>query len=238
METFLKQIKFIEQKERDLVCGYTHESQIDFSKDNHYFIIPSLVIYTILYYFYDPEKFDESGAGLTLNEDQTVVTQTGEDDLWTSVYGNRLIPADSKCIYEWKFKIFQKTYPFFVDQDSYCCILGIHSFEKAKKILDNDFSENYEHKDYAKSNFWAISNLKDKFSNDIYAVSYGSKWKNDDIITMLLDTINEKLSFYVNDEDFGVAFEDMILHKETYMAVAIGVQGFSVELISFLCKDD
>ena len=105
METFLKQIKFVEQREKDLVGGFVHESQLLFPDDNHYFVIPSLVIYTILYYFYDPERFDECHEGIKLNERGTIATHTLPDGDYKSVYGTRLISPDSKHTYEWKFRL-------------------------------------------------------------------------------------------------------------------------------------
>ena len=105
METFLKQIKFIEQTTKNLVNGFVHESQSLLPKDNHYFIIPSLVIYTILYYFYDPERFDQCDQGIKLNEERTIATHSLSDGDYKSIYGTRLIPPDSKFIYERKFRL-------------------------------------------------------------------------------------------------------------------------------------
>eukprot|EP01084_Bolivina_argentea_P110564 197389_1 len=37
-------------KDRDIVCGFVHQSQLLFDSDNSYFIIPDLVIHIILFY--------------------------------------------------------------------------------------------------------------------------------------------------------------------------------------------
>ena len=53
---------------------------------------------------------------------------------------------------------------------------------------------------------------------------------------MWILNIDEKtLSYSINDEDFGNAFDDVTLHKESYMAIAMGTKGLSIEIIFFSC---
>ena len=171
MEAFLKKIKFIEGRPKDLVNGFVHETQSLLPKDNDYFIIPSLIIYTILYYFYAPETFDVSacGQGLELNEDKTIAKMASvESSLSTmrSVYGTKAITCDEECIYEWKFK-FANIIPL----AGY--VVGIHSFTNYHKILDGNFVDIYRHFEISgpcggyTSSFWGVASDGWKYNKDI-----------------------------------------------------------------------
>lgn len=230
MEGFFKQIKFIEQKDKDAVSGYVHKSQTQLPVDQPYYTIPSLIIYGILYYFYDPERFDECCKGLELNEDKTIVTHTASTGDWKSVYGKTSIPADSKYIYEWQFKILQRPGNGYGHH-----LFGIHSFTNTNKIIDNDFSCSLMHKNsgFNESEFYAICDTGDKYNNREYDIQFGAKWEAGDVITMILDMNKRTLSYRRNKSDFGVAFEDMVFYGETFMAIAMGKNGLSIELTSF-----
>ena len=231
MEDFLKQIKFLDQKEKDLVNGYVHESQCLFPKDNHYCIIPSLVVYTILYYFYDPERFDQSGCGtgIVLSEDKKIATHTLERGKFKSVYGTKLIQRDADVVYEWKF--LATSIP-----DGLYLAIGIHSFENHKKIIDEDFSTYSPHHG-ERSYFWAVAEDGLPFSNQGNSTANTCEWKEGDTIIMILDTEKKTLSYGTNDNEVVVLFDGNILYEETYMAITMGIEGLSIELISFLCKD-
>ena len=157
------------------------------------------------------------------------MTHKGEIGAWRSVYGTKSIPVNSKYIYEWKFRILQTNEP-----DHH--LFGIHTFTDGAKMINGDFSAKYMHNNISRSQFWALTDIGGKYTgkpikqNDD---SYECKWVVDDVITMILDTNKKTLSYRKNGQDFGVAFYDIILYKETYMAIAMGQYGLSIELVSF-----
>ena len=233
METFLKSIKLIRQKEQYKVSGYVREAQKEFPDDN-YFIIPPLVIYTILYYFHEFEGFhpDNHGEGTTVNDTNDIITL--ESDTWQSAYGKMIINAtDNPCIYEWKMII-----TCIELEGAGHLLIGIHSFENCDKILDNDFTEKYLHTNKS-SRAWAMCDNGKKYSRDMgeYGIDYGDKlWEDGDILKMILNTNDNSLSFGRNDTDYGVAFANIALYEQTYMVVAFGNVDISVQLLSFTCK--
>ena len=232
MEAFLKQIKFIEQTTRSLVNGFVYESQSLLPKDNHYFIIPSLVIYTILYYFYDPERFDQCDQGIKLNDERTIATQTLPMGEYKTVYGTKLIPPNIKGIYEWKFKAFN------VPRSDYH-LIGIHSFTNYKKLIHDDCSEGHNHKTEkgSSSHFWAATDGGYKYSVKGYEPFLECKWKHGDTITMILNTAQSTLSFGRNNKDSIIAFKDIALNEETYMIIIVGDREIAIELLSFLYQN-
>lgn len=226
MEHFLKQMKLIQPDDLDLVNGYVHRSQQELPQDNQYFVIPSLLIYTILYYFYEPEQFDEisKGYGVYLNASQTIATTKGYSS-WLSIYGTMLIPPNTGYIYEWKFKILEK-------RSNDHLLIGIHSFDEGNKLFNNDFTSIYAHGDL-KSNYWALCDSGVKYSTKH---KFGMDYCNildDGSITMILDTNKKTISYKYDLQDLGVAFDNIDLYQETYLAMAVGQTGLSIELLSF-----
>ena len=52
MEAFLKKIELVDDEAKDTVNGYVRAIQDLLPKDESYYIIPSSVIYTVLYFYY------------------------------------------------------------------------------------------------------------------------------------------------------------------------------------------
>ena len=95
-----------------------------------------------------------------------------------------------------------------------------------------------------------IGNNNSKGTNDIWSIySHCSKvqiclqgncikynnhketLKKGDIIEVIVDRISNKLSFFVNDVDFGIACSDLPKDKELYPAILLYEENLNVELI-------
>lgn len=232
MEAFLKSVKFIEKKQRYTITGFVREIQSQLPKDNYY-IIPSLVIYTILYYYHENEGFhpDNHGTKVLVNETHdTVLFRSHITTDWHSAYGKKLITNDNKTIYEWKMIITYDKPPGGIAH----ALIGIHSFENCKMILEGDFTVATPHYDES-SKYWGICDNGKKYSNAEKNGEYfgDREWKTEDILKMTLNMKDKTMSFSHNNKDHGIAFKDMSFYKNTYMAVASGYLNVSFQLLSF-----
>ena len=113
-----------------------------------------------------------------------------------------------------------------------------NSFTNHQKIIEEDFSRNFPHARKT-SYYWALIDTGSVCSNHSNDDGHFDecKWNHGDTITMILDTENNTLSFQTNDNNFEVVFDDLLLCTETYMAMTIGKEGLSMQLISFLSKN-
>ena len=109
MSTNLNQIlSQIDHKTNHLVHGYIRAIEQILKQDNSAIIIPSLVIYTCLIYYWLNEHFDiinESVVIQTSNK-MKLISGKGSSNKWNnSNFGNILIPSIGDDIYKWKLKL-------------------------------------------------------------------------------------------------------------------------------------
>ena len=232
MECIMNKINCVSERDRCLISGFVKNCQSLFPKNNPYFIIPSLVIYVILYFYSELEEFDDHPTGIVLTGDNKIATTATPH--WSSLYGKNIYQRNKRLIYHWTFKIVDG--PLVGD-----ILIGIHSYDTFGKILDGDFTSSSRH-EMAKSLYWAIccngmiySNTNDNEFK--YGGKYGenARWRLGDEIEMILDMKQKTLTFYVNDRDQGIAFDDITCDNyiHTYMAVSMGSIRTVVQLISF-----
>ena len=218
----LENVKRIDQESKDLIFGYIRNVQELFPADNVYYTIPNLVIHWILLYFYFEDKFDDKlcTQSYDLSDDKSIVTLNSE-------HGNRgKGPAflsrivKSKQRHCWRFRINH------LNSSTLWMTIGVwkcnHDFD-LKYRLDSG---------YVKGKFYGwIVNYQVAIDGGRH--KYGKRrCKTGDIVDMILDLEKLELRYMVNDEDFGIAFEN-IEDTEYKAAISMNKSPDEIELIKY-----
>ena len=200
-------IKSIDEATKDLIYGYIRK----ISRSN---IIPSLIHYVCLIYYYEQEKWDKN-----LKSDCIEIIDDKIKHINGEYYCSALLSIiASSGIHCWKFKIVKYDNINHID-------IGIWKINSSQpsEILDTYFTTKHE-------NGYAYVTTKGTLAmSDDYGDDYGKKCVNGDIIQMYLD-----LKFIVNNIDFGKAYD---IQKTDYKAaVALGSKNNELQLLSYCCK--
>ena len=236
-------LKYVDAKAMLLLHGFIHESEKNLS-----LTIPDLITFVCIFYYYQWEYFTVHGPRIELNEMKNIATARDtqhEDGLITAgeqhntVYGNIAIDASKQLIYEWTIKILSTQ----SDESNENIYIGIDSSNKSR--FDMDFSEYAGDIDHA---YYAFGTDSTIYSNGNAGRRWNYKSYDDpkavlddgDTVIMELDTMNNKLRYFINDIDLDIEYcnENLIVENEIfYLAIALGCEGASVELIHFEIKD-
>ena len=190
--------------------------------------IPSVICHICCLYFgQKTEYFDNTKMGIRckLNNSKNICTLIRNGG--STVYGNvNINTKENKYIlsYKWTFKIIKKRINMFI---------GIDSNPRFTQVDFSNYFRNYDkfHKDIFCA-YGSDGNIYDYISRD--CDEYGVKWKENDIIEMIVDTQEETLSYMVNGEDQGIAMEELDFEEKTYhMAVALFYGEDEIQLIDF-----
>ena len=190
MKTLLAEHKGTSEEEKMIVTGYVHDSE-KYLPNDIFYNIPDVIMFIILTYFHDPEKWDpeKCDKGIIINGD----TVTNKQRLYKSVSMTKCVEPDTG-IHEWKFKIIHMEYGWQV--------IGIWK-------SDNEFGKIYTNGYGYIVNSRAISDPEEHGSR---RGQYGAICKDGDIVEMILDTngtSNFTLSYRVNEKHLGIAYNDV-----------------------------
>ena len=212
----LEDIKKIDQESKDVIYGYVKGIQKLFPADIVYFTIPTLVIHWVLLYHYIGDQIDDSKLSeqYALSCENTVITvQTGR--ISDFVPFQKVV---ENGIHQWKFKILK------VNEDRLFMTLGI---AKANIEIYCDRVDNFKERDgYGwMMNCNTLTNWTSYTKGNKVCVS-------GDIIGMILNLNAMTLSYIVNDEDWGVAYDD--IEQTAYRAVvSANCKGDAIQFISY-----
>ena len=227
MALSLEEFKLINQRTKDVVFGFVHESQkLLPCESNSYFLIPDLIIHVCLAYYYTKhawrisKDYANSGNNLKLtNDDKRASTQhLGPRTVFSkkSVYGG---------VNHWRMKIIK------MKKDSaWSMTIGV-----CKKRVDQNVNETDSHNDNrryltSRSNTFAfgqadrygyavnVGTLIDHTQSGYLGRKYGKKCVAGDIVTMILDLDKLELRYIVNDDEYPVAYDDKQIVKGEYFA--------------------
>ena len=229
---------------KNIVNGYIHTSQSSLPhKQNQYYIIPPLVGYLIIAYYYNPEYFALFPEDVTINDEKTIVTHNpdGYKDMGISIFGNVKISqklCSSKFI--WTFKISEA-------RPGLAIAIGIDA--NLAKIVNDLFDCNgsadrpfyaYEAEFYTSyGSTRETAKLNVHVPNDMrvidvdYGICYAQENK-ENILKMELDTKNKTLRYFVNEKDQGIAVNNVMLDNDEEYTLAISMdKNVTVQLLQF-----
>ena len=207
-------LKLVDQRTKDLVEGFI-------KKASHDIDIPSSIVSVCILFYYLGEFFSTCGDAMKIDDNKTILKacplarNTG--------YGNIRINNEYNCIYSWTLKL--------VALDIYNTWIGIDASNKE-----------YSHRNFslAAKHYYAIDvrgSKKSRISGQSSTrVNYGKRMKEGDIVKMDINTKDRTMSFWINDEYQGIAFEDVAFDGvEYYLAISLFKQNCEhwVKLLDF-----
>ncbi len=203
------------------VFGYAKENESQFSIN-----IPLSIKKLFLFYYLLKEKFTTHGPKIHLEAKKTIAKFTGPKGLINKVYGNVVVNTNDTSIthYKWVLKINYED-----AMDAMGMKIGIDSNDKTIITPITCFSMQY-----IPSPIYAFRALGGYYQHPKCPV-YSNKpwWRNDDIITILLNCKNKSLKLYINDKK-NETIENIILKNTTYhLAISMGSPSQQVQLLHF-----
>ena len=169
--------------------------------------IPSLIIHIIIWYFWMNERFSICGSTMKINCDGDIVRATKA--LRNTAYGTVFIDMNIPLICLWRIKILKYQYEKY---SQYHIFIGISSTNR--EYLNYGYQQSrYNHGSY---NTMGCIQKKGMAKPR----TFGQSFKENDIISMELNTMNKTLKFYKNDKSQGIAFTNIPTKYKYYLAVS------------------
>ena len=221
-------IKNIPQRDKDAIYGYIREMQARFPKDNTFYNIPESINYICALFYFLKDKWDPKyiGQDHTLSDDGYSITTKGGQG--SSSYGTDI--AKSPGIYRWKFKIQELPKYMF----SWSLVIGVWKVKSAnKQVTDTYFTnctQNQGEYEWGYAYDISYTQLVEKTGHYSNQRKYGLKIKIGDIVEMILDLNLFTLRYKINDEDMGIAFEN-IEDTEYKAAFSSGNSDVRIEIL-------
>ena len=205
----------VDEDTRNLLNGFTRNIQKSMT-----LTIPDPIIFIILSFYYFPEYFKDFAQSIfqyvgNNKDDKKIIKSISDNRPWSSIYGNVLISSHKKQKYVWKFRINKFKDPI---------LIGISStYDVDKRFFVSNDGYNYCY--YSNGEKVSHSNHND----------YSQPFGENDIITMILDCNLKQLSFHKNDDDLGVAYDNIECGEDIKykMAMYIYYKNVEVELLEF-----
>ena len=213
----------VDDKTDCMVNGYVRQSEELLNEDEST-IIPPLIIYTILmYYWITKEYFDIINEDhVSLSKDKLTLRFIGQG--WhNSNFGKVKIHSTSDVICKWKFKCHGP-------DGGWNVLFGITTGNDKHQVFVWDKKAKFHGVNgYTGHSYHSTEKGKHE------SRQYGCSFSGGDAVEMILDLSKKQLSFVLNDEDQGIAADDVKREDDLeYRAVvSFCTQGTSVELISF-----
>mmetsp|Transcript_38880 Transcript_38880/g.34442 ORF Transcript_38880/g.34442 Transcript_38880/m.34442 type:complete len:241 (-) Transcript_38880:133-855(-) len=234
MATNTFKINNIDERTKDIVNGYTKNVQLILpQRSNPYFNIPSAVYGMITIYYHQTEHFSSHGSYITLNQFKDTIKHVSSDQAST-VYGKVSVTKQDIGKHIWKFKIIEP---------NVSAILTIGIDSSSEPILNRKFFTSYNPNTYYGYQCYAnghantgakVANWKYPFAPERkYGQIYSDK-QNEIRMELFIDNKGGKLQYYVNNEDQGVAFEDIEFDEEQEYKMCISLdEHMTIKLVDY-----
>ena len=216
----------VDDKTNHLVHGYCRQYEISMSQNGSPVIVPPLIIYTCLMYYWMSEYFDEiCEKYVERSDDKMKLKYIGErSDWYNSNFGKMHIDSTSQMVYKWELKVIADL------MSNFNLILGVSSSMVTKEVFVWDDESTFY--GYDARDGYRFSNS----STEIFdQQEYGEGIKGGDVFGICLDLSKKQLSFSINDDTQGIAFENVKCEKglKYRLVVSFYTKDVSVELLSF-----
>ena len=217
IQSYLDDIKMIDQCTKDIVNGCIRDAQKLFPNDNAYYNIPPLVIYWCIL-FYARESFDS----LNSSQNYEFIGNTRIKklrDCYETVYLTRVA---NKGKHKWTFQLYK------FDSRKFTTIIGLWKTKFEAKPTNDLTSSSIK--------FYGLYVNDGNLTWNAY--ERASHWYNaprcsqGDIIEMTLDLDKLQISYKVNEKDCGVAFKD-IESMEYKACLCVHFKGDTIDLLNY-----
>ena len=209
----VERLKKIDQRIQFIVFGFIRDAQILLpSIDKPYNIIPDLVTYIVLNFYYQCDYFDTFSKNRyqCLNENRTKLG--GKSGQTGTAYGSEVLVCNSNYIYEYKFKIlFKKGW----------IVIGIDTANN--ECIHSDFY-------FEDRSSYAYATGGGVWANGVLTTKYGDTYHANDIIEMIIDMKSMNICWKNNDQQYKTI---NIKPTEINYRIAVGCSsGSSLEILS------
>ena len=218
----LESVKSIDERNKNLIFGYTRNVQELLPDDNVYYTIPKLVIHWILLYFHFGDRFDDKLCNeeyhcYDFSDDGSIVTMNRKRGKGPAFLTEIVKSKQRHC---WRFRINH------LNQETLWMTIGVWKCNHEYDLQYRLDSSRIRGKFYG----WIV-NYQAATGDKRH--KYGKRrCKTGDVVDMILDLEKLQLSYFVNEEDFGVAF-DKIEDTEYRAAISMNKSPDQIELISY-----
>ena len=186
-------------------------------------IYPIDIIRMILLFCKAKEKIYYARNTVKISDDQLTITQKPyHTDKWAIAYGNIEISSMCDVHFYWKIQINHLRNAMFV---------GVST----NRYIHDDYNWMQQDQDIcyhlyigAKDEQWEVR----EGNGNLYGnwISYSNAQKDGDIITIELDLKRRQIGFHVNDENCGVAFDNVYKADDVKYHLAMAVIGDHTQL--------
>ena len=193
----LEDVKFIDQRTKDIVFGFIKQVQSLFADDNAYNIIPSLVIHWCLLYFHIKEQFDPQNCSKSffkLSDNNSVASQMRHGCDGVAL----LKKVVSEGVHRWRFKL--------TEHNGSYAYIGVFKAKQQPKWDQHIGRDTYY---TGKSYAWSIYSANKGPGDVRHWIKFGEKPNTGDVIEMTLDLNKFELKYSVEGKDYGAAFQNI-----------------------------
>ena len=145
---------------------------------------------------------------MTLNATKNIITKSLMQRNWNTAYGNIWIDPNEKSVseYRWDIKLYRK---HFVD---FYINIGIDASDK--KFTDKNFGFGFTDTDsmyysYRTDGYIESGNRNGSLLSTVTIAQWGQQCERKDIVTMILNVKNGTLTFCRNNQDMGIAHNNI-----------------------------
>lgn len=213
----LEKVKDVAIPTKDCINGYIREAQKLFPSDNTYSLIPTLINYWIILYYYVWEHFDSNWCsdGFKLTEHNKLITKIKTN------YSNAYLKAVVNTgIHKWKFELITIT-----AADS---MIGIWKTKYDKNLTHGLHGGAAKGKYYG---WW--SDFQCTTAGDNKSKPYSDRRvQSGDIVDMILDFNKSELSYNLNDKPQGIAFTN-IEQCDYVVCISLYARTNEIKLLSY-----
>ena len=200
-----KELDQIDQKDKDLVNGYVRKlTHLDD-------LIPNLVIFTVLSFYYIAECWGECGDDVVISNDGRVLTKKqaaiSESNWNNTSYGNKWIDSMNKKVHKWTFHI---------DREAYASML--FGFVAEAVHHNGDFSASTEIINYGMTNTGSI------WKHGKYHGLSGVHIREGDTVIITLNLVDRTILFAVDERhEDEITHEDIIQNHDTKYKICVSL---------------
>ena len=202
----------VDKNTNNLLHGFIRSIQQQMS-----FIIPDPIIVIILSFYYFPEYFKDFDKSIfeCIDTDNAQIKAISTNGTCSSIYGNIMISSDKQQKCYWKIRL---------NQFSEILLFGISSTYNVNSPFFVDESS---------YNYCYYSQGCKESQHD--RQTYGKRCEEGDIITMVLDCKLNQISFHKNNEDMGIAYDNIVCGKDINykMSMYLWHKNTEIELLEF-----
>ena len=212
----LKKLSKINQRTKYAVYGWIRKAEQELNFNN----IPMLISCICILYFSEEDIFEILQQEMKLSNNKKIIWRWSTDRCWENCsccYGNIVIPSMSDTVCRWDLRVRKLNHKVSLS-------VGISSETKA--IFSNHDISYLIHDDGFRNNIGC--NIWDYYCHSFFA--------NDNYkISIKLDLINAEIRYFINDNDQGIAFKNVMKKDDINYRLCVCIEelGTEIEIVSF-----